>query len=47
MHAVTVPGEKDVKELGIIAPHEHIFIDVWGPITRKGMPASRNEVTKK
>jgi phosphotriesterase-related protein len=46
MHAITVLGEKDVKELGIIAPHEHIFLDVWGPITRKGTPTSRNEVTR-
>ena len=46
MSAVTILGEKDVGELGTIAPHEHVFVDVWSAITRKGMPNRKNEITR-
>ena len=46
MPAITVLGQREVQELGTIAPHEHVFVDVWGAITRKGGQSRKSEVTR-
>jgi phosphotriesterase-related protein len=46
MPAITVLGERNAADLGTIAPHEHVFVDVWSAITRKGAASRTNAVTR-
>jgi phosphotriesterase-related protein len=36
MSVMTVLGERDAEQLGIIAPHEHVLLDVWSRMKTAG-----------
>jgi phosphotriesterase-related protein len=46
MKAMTVLGERDPRDLGTIATHEHVFVDVWSAITRKGAGSRTTQITR-
>jgi phosphotriesterase-related protein len=46
MTAVTVLGEREASDLGTISPHEHVFVDVWSAIARKGATNRPSEITR-
>jgi len=41
LNAMTVLGEKSVNELGIILPHEHIFIDIANQFSEPSTPLEK------
>jgi phosphotriesterase-related protein len=46
MSAITVLGEREPRDLGTIATHEHVFVDVWSAITRKGAASRTTQITR-